>query len=74
MPDCLVSRSRISHTITPTGSINLYNMRSRKCTSFIFFILPSRRHNLPESPPDSEPPYSPADGVGQSPRKTDDFI
>jgi len=41
---------------------------------FYFFILPSRRHNLPESPPDSEPPYSPADGVGQSPRKTDDFI
>ncbi|XP_025412557.1 myelin regulatory factor-like protein isoform X2 [Sipha flava] len=31
----------------------------------------TNRHNLPESPPDSEPPYSPADGVGQSPhRKT----
>ncbi|VVC26071.1 Hypothetical protein CINCED_3A003426 [Cinara cedri] len=29
------------------------------------------RHSLPESPPDSEPPYSPADAVGQSPhRKT----
>ncbi|XP_050430829.1 myelin regulatory factor-like protein isoform X2 [Adelges cooleyi] len=28
-------------------------------------------NSLPESPPDSEPPYSPADGVGQSPhRKT----
>lgn len=37
---------------------------------YFFFKIHSRRHNLPESPPDSEPPYSPADGVGQSPRKT----
>ncbi|XP_025191683.1 myelin regulatory factor-like protein isoform X1 [Melanaphis sacchari] len=29
----------------------------------------TNRHNLPESPPDSEPPYSPADGVGQSPHR-----
>lgn len=41
-----------------------------KIWCFFFFNYSSRRHNLPESPPDSEPPYSPADGVGQSPRKT----
>lgn len=45
------------------SSTKLYNIG-------IYLFVFSLRHNLPESPPDSEPPYSPADGIGQSPRKS----
>jgi len=54
-----------SHNYTNRFVQFLYEITKMHC----FFFINLRRHNLPESPPDSEPPYSPADGVGQSPRK-----
>ncbi|XP_050527388.1 myelin regulatory factor-like protein isoform X3 [Daktulosphaira vitifoliae] len=51
-----------------SSSTSLLNKLTKEHKSHSFS---SNRHSLPESPPDSEPPYSPADGVGQPPhRKT----
>jgi len=59
-----------SHNYTNRFVQFLSTLKDEIIIKYLILSISISRHSLPESPPDSEPPYSPADGVGQSPRKT----